>query len=84
MGTVIRRLINGILWLIGLVVVLVVYFAVPVGRYTLFEHTRRIAQTEPAQELGRELGEAGQALKDRAVNEWQSRRGEAGGSSPND
>lgn len=66
-----RRLFNGILWLIGLVVVLVCYFAVPVGRYTLFQHTMRIARTEPAQELGRELGAAGDALKDRAVDEWE-------------
>lgn len=68
-----RRLVNGILWLIGLLVVLVAYFVVPVGRYTLFEHTRRIARTEPAQELGRELSAAGEALKDRAVEEWESR-----------
>ncbi len=67
-----RRLINGILWLIGLVVVLIGYFTVPVGRFTLYQHTMRIAQTEPAQELGRELGEAGHALKERAVNEWEA------------
>ena len=30
------------LWLIGLMVVLAVYFFVPVGRFTLFEHTLRI------------------------------------------
>jgi hypothetical protein len=68
-----RRLVNAILWFIGLVVVLIVYFFVPVGRYTLFEHTRRIAQTEPAQELGRDLSDTGEALKERAVDEWQAR-----------
>ncbi len=68
-----RRLVNGILWLIGLMVVLVVYFVVPVGRYTLFEHTRRIASTEPAQELGRDLSATGEALKDRAIEEWEAR-----------
>lgn len=71
-----RRLVNGILWLIGLLVVLVVYFVVPVGHYTLFEHTRRISRTEPAQELGRDLGAAGEALKERAISEWEARAAE--------
>ena len=53
-----RRLINGFLWLVGLAVVTVVYFFVPLGRFTLYEHTLRIAATEPAQELGREEREA--------------------------
>ena len=39
-------MLNGILGLIGLIVVLAVYFLLPVGRYTLFEHTLRIAATE--------------------------------------
>lgn len=69
-----RRLVNGILWSIGLLVVLFVYFFVPVGRFTLFEHTQRIADTEPAQELGRELGTAGESLRDRAVEELEARR----------
>lgn len=73
-----RRLLNGILSLIGLLVVLVVYFTVPIGRYTLFEHTQRIANTEPAQELGRELGQTGEALKERAVEEWNARLRDAG------
>jgi uncharacterized membrane protein len=72
-----RRLINGILWFVGLVVVLFVYFLVPVGRFTLFQHTQRIAATEPAQELGRELGEAGEELRERAVEELEARRDEA-------
>jgi hypothetical protein len=71
-----RRLVNGILWSIGLLVVLFVYFFVPVGRFTLFEHTRRIADTEPAQELGRELGEAGDSIRERAVDELEARRNE--------
>lgn len=69
-----RRLINGTLWLVGLLVVLGVYFLVPVGRFTLFEHTLRIAATEPARELGDDLAETGAALGERAADEWQSRR----------
>lgn len=69
-----RRLVNGALWLVGLVVVLTVYFFVPVGRFTLFEHTLRIAATEPAQELGEDLTETGNELGQRARDEWESRR----------
>lgn len=72
-----RRLVNGILWSIGLVVVSIVYFFVPVGRFTLFQHTLRIAETEPAQELGRELGQAGETLRERAAEELEARRNEA-------
>ncbi|GAB5547535.1 MAG: hypothetical protein RLO52_44480 [Sandaracinaceae bacterium] len=69
-----RRLINGFFWLVGLAVVSVVYFFVPVGRFTLFEHTLRIAATEPAQELGREVEKASVELGERAVDEWDARR----------
>ncbi|MFK7985856.1 MAG: hypothetical protein AB8I08_07470 [Sandaracinaceae bacterium] len=69
-----RRMLNGILWLIGLGVVLVVYFFVPVGRHTLFEHTLRIAATEPAQDLGEDLSETSVELGQRARDEWESRR----------
>ena len=69
-----RRLINGFLWLVGLAVVTVVYFFVPLGRFTLYEHTLRIAATEPAQELGREVEKASVELGERAVDERESRR----------
>ena len=68
-----RKAINGVLWLIGLAVVLTVYFFVPLGRFTLFEHTLRIAATEPAQELGGELGTASRELTERALSEWDER-----------
>lgn len=68
-----RRMINAFLWLVGLVVVLGVYFFLPVGRFTLFEHTLRIAATEPAQELGDDLEETGEELHDRARQEWDAR-----------
>lgn len=66
-------MVNGFLWLVGLVVVLAVYFFVPLGRFTLFEHTLRIAATEPAQELGDELEGASRDLGERAVEEWEDR-----------
>ncbi len=75
-------MINGLLWMIGLIVVLVVYFLVPLGRYTLFEHTLRIAATEPAQELGEELETAGREATDQALEQWREReqaRAEANG-----
>lgn len=68
-----RKAINGFLWLVGLVVVLIVYFFVPLGQHTLYEHTLRIAATEPAQELGDELGQATRDLGERAVDEWENR-----------
>lgn len=66
-------MINGTLWLVGLIVVLAVYFFLPVGRFTLFEHTLRIAATEPAQELGEDLTETGEELSERAAAQWESR-----------
>lgn len=80
-----RKAINGFLWLVGLLVVLTVYFFVPIGTYTLYEHTLRIAATEPAQELGDELGTATRELGERAVDEWEDRRAvrrEAAGEEP--
>jgi hypothetical protein len=37
-------------------------FFVPLGERTLFQHMRRIAGTEEAQELGRAVGEAGRKI----------------------
>lgn len=64
-----KRLFNGVLWLIGLCVVLFVFFFVPVGRWTLFQHTLRIAATEPAQELREDLERTGSELTERAMEE---------------
>lgn len=69
-----RRLFSGFLSLIGLTVVLTVYFFVPVGRNTLYEHTLRIAATEPAQELGDGIGQASEELGEAALREWEARR----------
>ncbi len=69
-----RKALNGFLWLVGLFVVLAVYFFVPLGRYTLYEHTLRIAATEPARELGDEVGQATRELGQQAMDEWEDRR----------
>jgi len=69
-----RRAINAFFWLVGLVVVLGVYFFVPVGRFTLFEHTLRIAATEPAQDLGEDVSSTARDLGERAVDQWDGRR----------
>ena len=69
-----RRIFNAILWSIGLAVVLTVYFFVPLGRRTLFEHTLRIAATEPAQELRDDLVDTSEKLGARAADEWEARR----------
>lgn len=70
----IRRTLRAGLTLVGLTVVLGVYLLVPVGRYTLYEHTLRILRTEPAQELGEDLVATGEELTDAARREWESRR----------
>lgn len=68
-----RRAINAFLWLVGLVVVLGVYFFAPVGRFTLFEHTLRIAATEPAQDLGEDVSGTARDLGERALDQWSER-----------
>ena len=68
-----RRALNAVLWMIGLLAVLVASFVVPIGRYTLFEHALRIAATEPARELERGIGETGESLEESAREEWQRR-----------
>jgi hypothetical protein len=70
----VRRLLHGIVWLIGVCAIAYVYFFVPVGQRTLYQHTVRIAATEPAQELGGELEQVGEDVSDRAQEEWRGRR----------
>lgn len=57
------RTINAFFWLIGVLVFSYVYFFVPVGRRTLFDHTRRIAATDEARELGDELEDASERVR---------------------
>ncbi len=44
-------------------IVLYFFFLVPLGERTLYEHVSRIAETDEAQELGDEVGEASERLK---------------------
>lgn len=44
-------------------------FMVPLGRFTLFEHMRRIFATDEAQELTGEIGEARTRLTDEVVRQ---------------
>lgn len=69
-----RRAINGFLWFVGLFVVLVAYFMVPVGQFTLYEHTLRIGRTEPAQDLREDMAETGRQIGQSALDEWEDRR----------
>ena len=80
-----RKLVNIFFWSIGVIVVAIVYFFVPIGRYTLFEHTLRISATEPAQELGEDVSETASELGEAALEEWDDRapiRREAAGEDP--
>lgn len=80
-----RKLVNIFFWFVGVIVVAIVYFFVPVGRYTLFEHTMRISATEPAQELGEGVSETASELGEAAREQWDDRapiRREAAGEDP--
>jgi hypothetical protein len=57
--------------LITLIVVAYVFFGVPLGERTLFQHMRRIVATEEAQDLGREIRDVGSKVGDRLDDEIQ-------------
>lgn len=62
---------KSILALIGLGVVLYVVLFVPLGSRTLWEHGRRIAATDEAQELGAEASDAADRLQQHLEEELQ-------------
>jgi hypothetical protein len=76
-----RRLFSSLLSLIGFAVVAYVWFFVPIGQRTLHEHALRIADTEPARELGDEARDASERAVDHVRGEWEARYGapDAGG-----
>lgn len=59
-----RSLTKSALTLVGLAVVAYVFFFVPLGQRTMYQHGRRIAGTDEARELGREATEAADRLRD--------------------
>ena len=60
-----------------------VFFMVPLGERTLFQHCVRIAGTDEARELGREVGEAGTRVVDEIGDqiEQENERGSRNGRS---
>jgi hypothetical protein len=68
-------------WAIGsvcLVCVGYVFFFVPVGRRTLFQHAWRIAQTEPAQELAEDARQKAGELSRRLAEEIEQLAADGG------
>lgn len=58
-------------------------FMVPLGRFTLFEHLRRIAATDEAQELGDEAVEASGRLRGEVARQvGDAMRPDAGSDGP--
>lgn len=62
----IRHFIRAIITLAGVGVILYGVFFVPLGERTMYQHLSRVAGTDEAQDLGRELGEAGDRLEEEA------------------
>jgi len=64
-----RSLTKSLLALVGLAVVAYVFFFVPLGERTLWQHARRIAATDEAQELGREATAAAERAREHLEHE---------------
>jgi len=73
-----RRLFRVAISLTGLLATLWVLFMVPFGSRTLWEHLTRVAATPEAQEMGSELGEAGEQLAEEVVTQVDRLRRDAG------
>lgn len=54
----IKNAIKGIVYLTAFGVLAYLFFFVPLGRRTLWEHTQRIAATDEAQDLGADVSTA--------------------------
>ena len=67
----------------GIVTLAVLWFVffVELGERTLFQHVLRIAQTEEAQDLGREVGEASRRLGDEVSRSIEESRQEGANAS---
>jgi hypothetical protein len=69
---VIGRKLDALLGLIGLGTLVYVFFMVPIGARTGYEHVRRIAATEPARELGRDVERTSHEVTDHVVEKARS------------
>ncbi len=67
----IRKLFRFLLSLLTLAATLYFVFFVPLGRYTLWEHIWRIAQTPEARELGRGAGQTAVKATQQVSSEFQ-------------
>jgi len=74
----ISKLVSALIGLVGLACFVYVFFFVPIGRRTLYEHARNIAGTREAQELGSSVRNATDRVTDRVQQEWDARHGDAG------
>ncbi len=73
-----------VLSLVGLAVVSYVFFFVPLGQRTLYQHALRIAGTEEAQELGREAADAADDLREHIEEQIERHIMDAGTDAPGD
>lgn len=73
-----RRLLRVAISLVGVLATLWVLFMVPFGRRTLWEHLTRVAATPAAQEMGQELGSAGEELAQEVVTQVDRLRRDGG------
>jgi hypothetical protein len=74
----IRRAVDTVIGAVCLGCVGYVVFFVPVGERTLFQHARRIAATEPAQELQRDATQTARTLGARVADELERPLTDAG------
>lgn len=73
-----RSLTKSALALVGLAVVAYVVLFIPLGRYTLYQHARRIAGTDEAKELGEEAVQAAERLREHVEEELDEHVRDAG------
>jgi hypothetical protein len=66
---VILRPIRWAISALSTIVFLYVFFFIPIGRRTLYEHARRIAGTPEAHDFERDMGTAGRRVLEKAQHE---------------
>lgn len=74
----ISKLVSGVIALVGLASFAYVFFVVPIGRRTLYEHVKNIAATPEAHELGTDVREATSRVTDRVSQEWEAAHQDGG------